>query len=273
MRASFQGKAVLLTGAGSGIGRACALELARRGARLGLVDINAASLDETASQVRALGVEVFPFTADLSREEAVERVAKEVEAAFGPLDVLFSNAGVAVVKPAVLTSEMDWDWILGVNVRAPIRLVRALVPSMVARGRGQIVLTASLAGLVGAPGMVAYSTTKFALVGFAESLRLELADAGVRVTAVCPGYVRTNLHKATRYANDGFERFLDSAPPWYGVSAARAAQIIVDGVARGRPQIVFGPEKAGWWLKRASPAVGFAVARWAARRMGILAAN
>src|SRR5262249_13779248 len=148
----------------------------------------------------------------------------------------------------------DWEWIVGVNVWGPIRLTQALLPRMIERRAGHVVMTASLAGLIGAPGMVAYSTTKFAIVGFAEGLRHEGPRVGIGVTLVCPGFVRTNFHKATRYANRGFERFLNDAPPWYGVSKEHAARAVVDAIAQGAPLVAFGPEKIGWWLKRASPA-------------------
>ncbi len=117
--------------------------------------------------------------------------------------------------------------------------------------------------------MVAYSTTKFALVGFAESLRLEVEPAGIGVTTVCPGYVRTNLSRATRYGNEGFRRFLDDAPAWYGLSKEQVAAEIVDAVIRRRPLVVLGPEKAGWWLKRLAPEGSLTLIDWVARRAGI----
>jgi len=143
------------------------------------------------------------------------------------------------------------------------------LPGMLARRAGKIAFVASLAGLVGAPCMVAYSTTKFALVGFAEALRLELAGTGITVTAVCPGYVRTNLSRATRYHDEAFRRFVDDAPSWYGMKAERVARALADGVAEGRSLIVMGPEKIGWWLKRVAPDAAFALARWVKERTGI----
>jgi len=261
---------VLITGAASGIGRSCALEFARRGARLGLVDRDHAGLEATARTVRELGAEVTTFVVDLASAESIDRLAVDALAAFGSIDVLFNNAGVAVVKPLELTTADDWRWLFEVNVWAPIRLTRALLPSMIARGTGHIVMTSSVAGLVGAPGMVAYSTTKFAITGFAESLRVELAPSGIDVTVVHPGFVRTNLHRATRYDNPVFERMLDVAPSWWGVSPERSARLIVDAVGRRDFQLVFGIEKLGWYVKRLSPAISFALARWTARRAGLV---
>ncbi len=267
---SLSGKLVLLTGAASGIGRETALELARCGARLALVDINAGGVAATAKDCRALGAEAVSYGVDLASADAVAELAAQVPRELGPVDVLVNNAGVAVVAPFCRTQAADWEWIFGVNVQGPLRLTRALLPAMIARGSGHIVVVASLAGLIGAPGMVAYSTTKFALVGFTESLRLELAGSGVEVTTVCPGHVRTNLHRATRYDNPGFHRFLEEAPRYYGLTAAEVARRLVAAVRTKKPLLVLGPEKLGWWLKRLAPEAAFAVARWTAQRANIL---
>jgi len=265
---SFDGRHVLFTGAASGIGRATALELARRGARLSLVDVDARGLADAAKCARRLGTEVAEEVVDLGDGPAVDALAERALGR-GPVDVLVNNAGVAVAAPFVRTQPTDWAWILGVNLLGPLRLTRALLPSMIERRSGQVVMVASLAGLIGVPGMVAYTTTKFALVGFAESLRLELADANVGVTVVCPGYVRTNLARATRYDNAGFQRFLEDAPPWYGMVKERVASDIVAAIASRRPLLVLGPEKIGWWLKRLAPEVAFAVTRWAGSFAGV----
>ena len=267
---SFEGKRVVLTGAASGIGRALALDLASRGAHLALTDIDARGLEAVSREVRLRGHEPSVHAADLADGPAVERLAEDTRDALGHVDILVNNAGVAVVSPLVDTTDSDWSWVTGVNLWGPIRLTRALLPGMIARGSGRIVVTASLAGLIGAPGMVAYSTTKFAIVGFAESLRHEVEGHGIGVTLVCPGYVRTGLHAATRYRNDGFARFLSSAPSWYGVSAERAAELVLQGVARGRSLVTIGPEKMGWLLKRLSPELAFEVTRWVAKRTGIM---
>jgi len=266
---TFHGKHALVTGAASGIGRATALELARRGARLELVDIDRDGVAATADAVRALGRDAEPHAVNLAKPAEIDDLAARVLRDRGPVDLLVNNAGVAVVAPFIRTTEADWEWLLSVNLWGPLRLTRALLPPMMERRQGHIVMVASLAGLVGAPGLVAYGTTKFALVGLTESLRLEIADAGVGVTLVCPGFVRTNFAKASRYDNGEFKRFLDEPPSWYGMTKERVASELADAVLERRPLVVLGPEKLGWWLKRLAPEAAFSVTRWAARRAGI----
>ena len=266
----YVGKRVVVTGAASGIGEATARELCLRGARLALLDIDATGLARVAAVLADLGGVVETYVTDMSDEAQVVASAEKILAR-GDVDVLVNNAGVCVVAPFERTSTVDWEWIMGVNVHGPLRLTRALLPRMKERGVGHIVIVASLAGLIGAPAMVAYSTTKFAMVGFAEALRLELAPHGIPVTTVCPGYVRTNLHRATRYDNPGFKRLLDEAPAIYGLSRESVAHALCDAVMKKRPLVVLGPEKIAFWLKRFAPSVSFAVSRIVARRSGIAA--
>src|SRR5262245_26251126 len=214
MKKPTSGKVALVTGAACGIGRALAEELGRRGAALVLADIDEEGLARAGAEAKAQGAQAEIAPADVARAEDVARLAKAALGAFGRVDLLFNNAGVAVAGPVHETKLDDWEWIVGVNLWGPIRLTHALLPQMIARGSGHVVNTASLAGLVGAPGMAAYSLTKFGLVGFSESLRLEVSGRGVDVTVVCPGYVRTDLVNATRYRSVGFERFLRAAPSW-----------------------------------------------------------
>jgi len=267
--ARIEGRHILITGAASGIGRATALELARRGARLSLADIDAVGARATAERATAIGARAAAYAVDMAEGSEVDALAAAATEASGPVDVLINNAGVAVVAPFLRTGAKDWDWVDAVNLRGPVRLTRALLPSMLERRCGHLVMVASLAGLVGAPGMVAYSTSKFALVGFAEALRLEVASSGVGVTLVCPGFVRTNFARASRYENHAFQRFLDEPPAWYGLSQERVAGRVADAIAQRDPLVVLGPEKVGWWLKRLAPEAAFAVTQWAARRAGI----
>jgi short-subunit dehydrogenase len=262
---SFRNRIALVTGAASGIGRATSLELAHRGASLVLADIDAKGLSAVADEARAHGVDARTFVVDVADAAAVESLARDV----GPIDLLVNNAGIAVAAPFVHTSARDWERLFGVNVFGPLRLTRAFLPSMIERKNGQIVFVASLAGLVGAPALVAYTTTKFAVVGFAEALRLELAGTGVGVTTVCPGFVRTNFAKSTRYERSPLRAFLDHPPGWYGLSKERVARALVDAVVARRPLVVLGPEKMGWWLKRIAPEAAFTLTSWVVRRAGL----
>ena len=267
-KTSWNGKHALVTGAASGIGLATATELLRRGARVALVDRDEEKLARASAELERVGA-ISSHVLDVGDREAIDEFAHRFVSDHAPLDLLVNNAGVSIVSPFTATSEADWEWLTAVNLWGPLRLTRAIVPSMLARGRGHLAFVASLAGLVGAPGMVAYSTSKFALVGFAEALRLELAGTGVDVSVVCPGYVRTGLHAATRYRNEGFRRFLDHPPSWYGVSAERVAGELLEAVVERRPLVTIGLESMGYYLKRLAPELAFTVSRWAARATGV----
>jgi len=266
----LRSRLAVVTGAASGIGRATSLELARRGARLALLDIDAVGVRATVDDVAALGGEARAHVVDMADADAVAAIAERIVREQGDVDLLVNNAGIAVAAPFARTTEDDWDRLFAVNVRGPLRLARALMPSMIHRKNGQIVFVASLAGLIGAPGLVAYTTTKFALVGLAEALRLELEETGVGITVVCPGFVRTNFAKATRYDASPLARFLDDAPAWYGLRKEHVARALVDAALARKPLVVLGPEKMGWWLKRLAPEAAFAVTRWVARRAGAM---
>ncbi len=264
----WDGAHALVTGAASGIGLATALDLAGKGAQLWLVDRDGDRLATACAAVARVGKVPRADVLDVADAAAVAAFGDRVNRV-APLDLLVNNAGVAVVAPFATTTEQDWEWVLGVNLRGPLRLTRALLPPMLARGKGHLAFVASLAGLVGAPHMAAYSTTKFALVGFTETLRLELAGTGVGVTVVCPGYVRTGLHAATRYRSTSFRRFLDAPPSFYGLSPAEVAQALVGAVETGDPLVTLGPESIGWYLKRLSPRLSFTVTRLLARLTGV----
>lgn len=270
MSQEFCGKVIVLTGAASGIGRASAFAFGRRGATLIVTDVNASGLSLVAEQLRGEGIKATEIVADLTSAKEVEHLAQQASASEGRVDILFNNAGVVVAGPVDQMSLSDWEWIIGVNLWGAIRLTHALLPQMLARKSGHIINNASLAGLVGAPGMAAYSLTKSGLVGFSESLRVEASLQGVEVTLVCPGYVKTGLHAATRYRASGLEGFLQAPPRWYGLSSEEAAERIVTGVLRKESCIMMGPEKLGVFLKRLSPRLTFFAARWLAQRLGIV---
>jgi NAD(P)-dependent dehydrogenase (short-subunit alcohol dehydrogenase family) len=196
------GKLALVTGAGTGIGRATAVELARHGARkVVIVDRDLAAANESADAVRAACAEAAVHRVDVSDESAMNDLAAQVLNEHGVVDILVNNAGIGMAGRFLETSSANWEDIIGVNVRGVIAGSRAFGAQMVKRGEGgTIINVASAAAFIPSKSMVAYSTSKAAVLGFSESLRADLADEGITVTAACPGFVNTNIAKSTVYA-------------------------------------------------------------------------
>lgn len=195
----LRGKTALVTGAASGIGRASALALAERGADLVICDLNESGLGETAEGIRAHGREALVRQVDVASAEQMSKLADEVHAKVPAVDLLMNNAGVAIGGGFLHTTPEDWDWILAINVRGVIHGCHYFVPAMVERGAGgHVVNVASAAGYSASENLVAYCTTKFAVVGLSESLREELAPHGIGVTAICPGIIDTPITGAAR---------------------------------------------------------------------------
>ena len=198
------GGTAVVTGAAGGMGEHLAKGLARRGADLVVLDRDAAGLERVVAEIgrETPGARVTPFVVDLSDRAAADEVIVRIRDEHAGVTMLFNNAGVAVGGRFVDVSAQDFDWLLEINLLVPIRLTRALLPLMLANGQGQVVNTSSLFGLIGPPGQSAYSTSKFGLRGFSESLRSELEAEGqpVGVTSVHPGGIRTGIAKNARIA-------------------------------------------------------------------------
>ncbi|OBG26481.1 SDR family oxidoreductase [Mycobacterium sp. 852002-51057_SCH5723018] len=257
-----RGKLALITGAGAGIGRATAVELARHGARkVVIVDRDLGAANETADAVRAACAEAAVYGVDVSDETAVNDLAAQVFKEHGVVDILVNNAGIGMAGRFLETSSANWEDIMGVNVRGVIAGSRAFGAQMVERGEGGTIINlASAAAYIPSKSMVAYSTTKAAVLAFSESLRADLADEGISVTAVCPGFVNTNIAKSTVYAGmtaEQQERARQKADAAYrrrNFTPEDVAKAIVKAV-RTRPAVlpIAAESRIGYALRRISP--------------------
>ncbi|MGE2814632.1 SDR family oxidoreductase [Mycobacterium heidelbergense] len=270
-----EGKLALVTGAGAGIGRATAVELARHGARkVVIVDRDFAAARETADAVRAACAEAAVYQADVSDESAMNNLAAQVLNEHGVVDILVNNAGIGMAGRFLETTSANWDDIIGVNVRGVIAGSRAFGAQMVERGEGgTIINVASAAAFLPSKSMVAYSTTKAAVLAFSESLRADLADEGITVTAVCPGFVNTNIAKSTIYAGMSAEqqaRARDKADAAYrrrNYTPEATARAIVKAVRRGPAVLPIAAEsRIGYAMRRISPSMVRLFARFDLRR-------
>jgi NAD(P)-dependent dehydrogenase (short-subunit alcohol dehydrogenase family) len=192
-------RTVLLTGAGSGIGRSTALLCATRGAKLALCDVNESGLAETEASARDLGCEVFSARVDVGDRAQMQAFADAVHERFDAVDLLVNNAGVGLGAPFLDTELEDWDWILPINVMGVVHGCYMFLPRMVQRGRGgHVVNLSSAAGFFPTPALAAYSATKFAVLGLSEALRVELRPHGIGVSAICPGLINTPITRNSR---------------------------------------------------------------------------
>ena len=253
----------MVTGAGSGIGRALSERLARAGCIVVAADIDAERVARVVDPLCDEGCRAHAVELDVVDAEAVKRVIDEVAEGHGGIDYLFNNAGIAQAARTEQITVDDWNRVLDVNLRGVVHGVAAAYPHMVRRGRGHIVNTASVAGLLPLPNCVAYATSKHAVVGLSVSLAAEAALSGVHVSVVCPGYIRTNIYDAAEYAGIDRERALATLPG-KGMAAEAAAGTILRGV--GRKQVII-PVTAfawfGWFAFRLWP--GLVI--WFAARM------
>jgi NAD(P)-dependent dehydrogenase (short-subunit alcohol dehydrogenase family)/pimeloyl-ACP methyl ester carboxylesterase len=258
-----RGKLALITGAGAGMGRATAVELARQGAAtVVIVDRNLAGAEATADAVRAAGAEAAVYQVDVGDEAATNELAAQVHDKHGVVDILVNNAGIGLAGRFLETTPEHWDAIMGVNVRGVIYASRAFGAQMVERGQGGTIINMSSAAGAYVPlkSAVAYCTTKAAVLAFSESLRADLADEGITVTAVCPGFVNTNLAKSMIYAGmnddeqDHAREKADAAYRRRNYSPDAAAKAIVKAVRTGPAVLPITAEsRAGYAARRISP--------------------
>jgi short-subunit dehydrogenase/pimeloyl-ACP methyl ester carboxylesterase len=274
-RREVRGKLALVTGAGAGIGRATAVELSRRGARKVLVvDRDLAAATETADALRAACTDAAVYQVDVSDDEAINDLAAQVRNEHGVVDILVNNAGIGMAGRFLETSAANWEKIMGVNVGGVISGSRAFGAQMVERGEGgTIINVASASAYLPSKSMVAYSTTKAAVLALSESLRADFADEGITVTAVCPGFVNTNIAKSTVYAGmsaeqqDRARQKADAAYRRRNFTPEATAKAIVKAIESGPAVLPVAAEsRIGYAMRRISPSALRLLARFDIRQ-------
>jgi NAD(P)-dependent dehydrogenase (short-subunit alcohol dehydrogenase family) len=261
----MDGQLALVTGAGSGIGRATALAFAAQGADLVCVDIDFPAAERTAAEIGGAA-----FQLDVADGAATQKLADRVLSEYGVPDLVMANAGIAVAGSFLDTSEEEWRRIVDVNLFGVVNTLRAFVPPLVQRGEGgHVVVTASAAGFLPSPSLPAYSTTKAGVLMLAQCLAGELAPDGIGVSAICPGFVHTNITETTRFAgaSPGEERERRArTTAMYrrrGFGPEKVAAEIVAAVKDKRVVVPVTPEaKVGALATRFAPGVTRALVGW-----------
>jgi NAD(P)-dependent dehydrogenase (short-subunit alcohol dehydrogenase family) len=241
-------KTVLVTGAAQGVGLATATLLAQRGYRVLLVDIQ--SLDAQATRLRDTGAEVHALSGDVSSEIFVQQLCDSVAREYGALDGLVNNAGVSLIAPAEETTAAQWQRVMAINLFAPFLLSRYLGAQMLTRRRGSIVNVASVAGLAGISHRSAYNASKHGLIGLTKTLAAEWGGRGVRVNAVCPGWIKTEMDAADQGAGAyGDKDIVDRVPlaRFAGaIDVAEAIAFLLDADRNGFINGISLPVDGGW---------------------------
>ena len=250
-----QQRRVLITGAGSGLGQALAIRYARSGARVACVDLSVQRSE--ATRVTLAGSGHLALAANVGSDEAMEQLQENVLREWGGLDVLINNAGIASGGALVETTMAEWRQVLEIDLLSVVRGCRLFLPGMLAAGRGQIVSTASFAGLAGAPGVMSYGVAKAGVIALSEQLRAEVGHKGIRVSVICPSFFRTNLcdNAIGSLAVKGMAvRLMDSAPD----TVDTVADKVFAAAEAGRFMIIpTKREPLRWLLKRWFPELYF----------------
>lgn len=249
---TFQGRTAFLTGAASGIGRCLAIELAQAGCDLCLVDVNAEGLKKLAAELEPSGVRTLLYCCDLTDRKAVSATIASALHQSGGIDLLINNAGVAYYGPTDQMTQSQWDWLMTINLLAPIQITHELLPGLLQRPDAHIVNMCSISGLVAGGRFSAYHTSKFGLIGFTESLRAEYGRQGLGVTAICPGPVLTNLYEAAASGRAGQK--VPSPPNWMCGTPERVAEVTLKAIRKDKRQVLITPTAhALFQLKRFAP--------------------
>ncbi len=251
-------KVAVITGGASGIGRATALELARRGADIVIGDVNDERIAEVQAEVEDLGRQFLGVHCDVTKDADVELMRDRALGVMGHVDIVMSNAGVAMIGPAEGLSMEEWDWILQINLYGVIRNIRAFLPHLIERGSGYVVNTSSVAGLYAYSwDHPAYITAKHAVFGLTEALAIYLKPLGIGVSVVCPSLVDTNMGETARMGGvDDIARWIAPIPLSDPATPEAVAALIADGIRDEQYLILTDPDEIAPLIARRAQDMG-----------------
>jgi NADP-dependent 3-hydroxy acid dehydrogenase YdfG len=242
----FDGKVAVVTGAGSGIGQALAIELGRSGAKLAISDVDTEGLAVTEERLTAIGAPVKADRLDVTEREAFQVYADAVKDHYGTVNQVYNNAGIAYTGSIEISQFKDLERVMDVDYWGVVNGTKVFLPHLIASGDGHIVNVSSVFGLLAVPGQAAYNAAKFAVRGFTEALRQEMIVAGhpVKVTCVHPGGIKTaiarNAVTADGLDQEALAHFFDKRLA--STTAQKAARVILDGVSKNKPRVLVGTD-------------------------------
>jgi hypothetical protein len=260
----FAGKVAVVTGAGSGIGQALAVELARSGASVAISDVDTEGLAATEEQLKAIGAPVKSDWLDVTEREAFELYADAVKEHFGKVNQIYNNAGIAFAGDIEVSQFKDIEKVMDVDFWGVVNGTKVFLPHLIESGDGHVINISSIFGLFSVPGQAAYNAAKFAVRGFTEALRQEMIAAGhpVKVTTVHPGGIKTNIARAARQDTSvgtlGFDEKAAAADfeKNFITTAADAARTIIKAVEKNKRRVLVGPDAyIVDWIVRLFPAL------------------
>ena len=248
----------LITGAGSGLGRALALRYARAGYDIGVADMHVARAEAVVAELTALGGAHFAVVVDVAEDASVDAMRDEVRTHWDGFDVLINNAGVASAGSIADSPLDDWRWVINIDLLGVVRGMKAFAPMFQRQRRGHVLSTASFAGLAGAPGIASYGVAKAGVVALSEALRAEMESFGVHVSVICPSFFKTNLMETARGCDPKFVGVATKLMENARESADDIADYVFNAQQRGDFMIIpTGPERMRWRLKRWFPNLYF----------------
>ncbi len=268
---SFNYKVAAITGAGSGIGRALAYALARRGCDLALSDINAGGMAETAAQAKKFGIKVSERVVDVSDRLAMHDWAEAVLAEHGKVNMIFNNAGVAHCGTVADTQYADYEWLMGINFWGVVYGTMAFLPYLKQRPEGHVVNISSINGILPNPNNGPYCAAKFAVKGYTETLAQEMHGTKIRVSCVHPGGIKTNIARSARINKALYSLPRERAVKLYEeelfrTTADEAARVIIAGIKAGRRRILVGNDaRVIDLLARLFPVAAVSLSGWMSR--------